>query len=786
MRLFKNKALRNMCRNGLLLSAGLLSAFGLLQANANNACADEGTSFVTYKEGEIFTPDENVEIKIDGETFVLATKGVIKFPDGRVYELDKFVLEQRGLYEITYYGENGTEKVSSVDSFVVTDAEGNADTAAPVVSVNETSYNVVLNEKIFINKEVTVSDDTYYGNLKVAVYQNYGTKYQSSVYFEDGAFTPKAEGTYSVVYTATDGYGNVGRAVVEYTVDVSATNAFAYDEPDKLETLVACKEYELPKIEATGLNGNVNCEIVLTDPLGEAESFKNTSAKFIPVVLGEYTITYKFTDSLYQKAFVYTVECENTEDAVLFLDTIALPHYFIKDATYTIYDYAAYKPTSEGLKEYATEIYIKVDGATEYIKLENSSEYTVTASESLQFKYVCDGQYVESESIPVQTNVGYGTDEENYLNYFVGNYNAAQATIDSFTFTFDGREETGTLDFINPIAFPSFNLNFLLQDGYDNFSAIEFILTDYETSKNVNKVIFTKTANGFTMQVNAKFSEEITDRNLTGETFSFWINKAEGVFRTSLTTNAGTSLKFAYNEFESYLCHLQIRVQGISGESKVAISKINNQSLQENVYLQKPEVSITMLKGVVELGDETTVYPMNFSSVLYPMLGTNGKVTVTDPNGQVVTAKDGTLLKDAIANREYKIELSVAGSYIVKYTAAIVVNGVEYATTSSTGAINVVDTVAPVVTFDNGANADTVVELKVGQVHNVYTYKATDNITDSKDIHTTMLVYNEQGLLVDLLESYVVFNTTGTYRIVILAIDNDGNIGNNSYTVVVR
>lgn len=788
MRLIKNKALRKIGRNGLLLSVGLLSAFGLLQTTENKAYADqaEGASVITYKEGEIFTPAENIEITVDDTTSVPATKAIIKFPDGKVYELDKFILEQCGLYEITYYGENGTEKVSASDCFVVTDAAGNVDTNAPVVTVSGTSYNVVLNEEISINTNVEISDDTYHGDLKVAVYQNYGTKHQTLVYYENGVFIPKAEGTYSVVYTATDGYGNVGRKVIEYIVDASATDAIAYTEPEALETLVACQEYELPQIEAIGLNGNVSCEIVITNPLGEEESFKNEAAAFIPTVLGEYTIAYTLTDAIYQKTFFYTVDCENTDEAVLFPDTIALPHYFIKEATYTIYDYMAYKPTSEGLKEYATEVYVKVDGAEEYNKVENLSEYKVTANESLQFKYVCGEKYVESEVIPVQTNVAYGTDEVNYLNYFVGNHTAAEATIDSFSFTFSGSEETGTLDFVNPIAFTSFNLNFLIQNEYDNFNAIEFILTDYENSENVNKIIFTKTENGFIMQVNAITSAEIAGTEFTGNTFSFWVNQTEGVFRTSLTTDAGASLKFAYNQFESYLCHLQIRVQGISDESKIAISKINNQTLQADLYLQKPEMSITMLKGFTELGGKAIIYPMNFSNVLFPTLETNGTVTVTDPSGQIVTATDGTLLKGAVANCEYEIELLLAGSYIVKYTAKVVVDGVEYATASSSGAINSMDNVAPVVTFDNGANSSTVVELKVGQLHQVYTYKATDNATDSKEIQTTMLVYNEKGWLVDALESYTAFNTAGTYRIVILAIDKDGNIGSNGYTIVVR
>ena len=789
MRLNKNKIARKICRNGLLLSACLLSAFAFLQTSENVAHAEEtgNESVTTYQEGAVFVPDQNAQIKIDGETSVASQKAIIKFPDGKAYDLDVFTLNQRGEYEIVYYGEYNGEKVFSSEKFIVTDAEGNVDTNAPTIKVSGSSFTAILNQELSIKDDVEITDDTYYGNLKTAVYFNYGTQQESLVYCENGKFTPKVAGKYSVVYTATDGYGNVAQKVLAYTAKENLTTAITYTEPEKLTTLVACQEYELARVKGKGLTGNgiVNSEISITNPLGETESFKNKPAQFFPEILGEYTITYSFKDNVYNTSFSYTVLCEDTENAVLFRDSIALPHYFIKGASYSLDEYLAYKPTSAGVQGYATEIYVKADGVGEYSKVENPLEYTITAEETLQFKYVYEDKFIESAVIPVQTNVGYGTNEMNYLNYFVGDYASATAALDSFTFTFDGAQSTGTMDFINPLAFTSFNIAFKTLVGYGNFEKLEFILTDYKNAENANKVVFAKTEGGFTLCVNDGAAKTITSKAFIGESFGFWIDASQGCFGTNFTDDDGNSLKFAYNPFDSYLCHLQIKMQGIAGESKIAISKLNNQGLQDGLVVQNPEISVTIFKGAVLVGDEVAIAPMNFNSVFYPILNKNGKVTVTDPNGRVLTAKDGTLLKDAVANCEYVVALTLPGTYLVKYTAEVEVNGILYKRTSN-GALNTIDGVAPVVTFDNGANSTTVVEMKVGELHNVYAYKATDNLTDSKDLQVVMVVYNEQGYIVDVSETELAFGQTGTYKVVVLAVDEDGNTGSNSYTIVVR
>ena len=81
MRLFRNKIAKKVCQNGLLLVTALISIGGFSQMLERKAYAMETASEeVIYHQGSLFTPEENVQIQVDEETFVKATKGIVKLP----------------------------------------------------------------------------------------------------------------------------------------------------------------------------------------------------------------------------------------------------------------------------------------------------------------------------------------------------------------------------------------------------------------------------------------------------------------------------------------------------------------------------------------------------------------------------------------------------------------------------------------------------------------------------------------------------------------------------------
>ena len=471
----KNKILRN----ALAIATLALATLGVasVQTDVMQSKESVASSAPTYAVGDLYVREDNAQIQI-GENYVAATSAIVRWPDGNVYELNDFLLQQCGVYEIVYFATYNGEKVSQTATFIVTDGE-ETDVTAPVLSMEKgTAFNVALNHEVTLPDDVQVTDDTYYGDLKSVVYFAYGTPEQSVVYVENGKFTPKQDGVYTAIFTARDGFGNVGETSVSYTA--LQGKPFTYEEKIQFTSLSAGGTYTVEPLTVAGLNGTPDVEISITDPLGEKVDLSE-SVSFIPDVLGEYTVSYRISDGVYVETYSYKVVCNDTDGAVIFRDGIALPRYFIKGSTYELGDYYAYKPTETGAVANRTDVYVKADGA-EYVKVQNTAAYTVTAQTTLQFKYVFADKYVESEVIPVRTDIGYGTSEVSYLKYFVGNYTTAQAVLDSFTFTFDGSVENGQMDFVAPILFDKFQINFKILEACDNFDSVQFVLTDYANS----------------------------------------------------------------------------------------------------------------------------------------------------------------------------------------------------------------------------------------------------------------------------------------------------------------
>ena len=61
--------------------------------------------------------------------------------------------------------------------------------------------------------------------VSTAVYLHYGTPEQLRVNVEDGSFIPFTAGEYTLVYTAADSYGNVGKTEIPVTVEPENADA---------------------------------------------------------------------------------------------------------------------------------------------------------------------------------------------------------------------------------------------------------------------------------------------------------------------------------------------------------------------------------------------------------------------------------------------------------------------------------------------------------------------------------------------------------------------------------
>ena len=651
-----------------------------------------------------------------------------------------------------------------------------SDTDAPIFDINaQASYNAVVGKKIEIPKDISIYDYNYYGDLRTAVYYAFGTERQSAVYLKNGAFTPTQVGTYTVIYKAVDSFGNAYETKIEYAVKDGV--AISYDEPTRFSQFVAGTTYELPMAtNLVGVNGNTVQEIVVTSPLGEQKKYNADNNSFIADTIGTYTITYLFNDAIYHEEFSYEVDCVDTENAVLFYDKIRLPKYFVKGATYSLDEYSVYVPSVNGLNKVTAEVFVSCD-STEYKAVSDIANFKVEAEKTVRFKFVYNGKVLESETYPV-IDLGYGTQEKKYEKYFYGAYDSVESSYSGFTYQFNAGNATNqSLEFINLISFDNFELSFTIPKDYANFAELKITLTDYANAENKNIISYKNSTVGATFSVNGGKEQNLSNG------FAEFMQRVEFSSVEGLIKN-NQSAAVECVDFESDLCFLTIELIGVTGDSQVCISKLNNQSFGIFVYEDAPEFSYEQEQGVKEVGDTVTISPVTVSSVLNPVLQKDCLVSVYAPDGSFVTSKDGIVLNNVSALREYEITLTQCGSYKVEYSG-LLYTGMEYDATRtkrSNYSINVLDKEPPVIVLQDTQT----VSLKVGETHVLRSYSVSDNNTVANLINVIVLVYNEAGNLVTWNVTEIAFDKAGTYKVIVCAEDEAGNMAISSYSIIVK
>lgn len=707
-----------------------------------------------------------------------------------VNDLDSAVLHNANVFEgfttgEVYFSIEGQNYNANVFNFEIASILGETgstlqhktvhDSDAPSVTIDaQASYNAVLNEKIEIPQDIKIYDYNYYGDLKTSVYYEYGTENQSAVFLKNGIFTPVQMGTYTVIYKATDSFGNVRETRIEYVV--GAGDAISYEEPAKFTEFVAGKNYDLPfATNVVSANGNTVQQVIVTSPLGEQKKYTAENNSFMPDTLGGYTLTYMFDDAIYHKEFSYEVTCADTENAVLFYNQIKLPQYFVKGATYSLDSYNVYVPTVNGLNEKTAEVSVSSD-AGDYKVVSDISNYKVDAQTSLKFKFSYNGKDLESETYKV-IDLAYGTDQKEYSKYFHGEYVSVAESYSGFTYQFETETQVNkTLEFINLVSFSNFELSFTVPKDYAAFEEMRIILTDYANTQNVN-VISYKTSEE-TFSVNGGKEEKLTSG------FVDFMHRVEfSAADNKINNNQSASVDCV--AFESELCFLRIELVNVTATSQVCISKLNNQSFGVSMYEDAPEFSFEQVQGVKEVNDTVTISSATISNVLNPVLSKDCLVSVYAPDGTIATSKDGILLDKVSALREYEIVLSSYGTYKVEYNGLVNTGMSGYNATrekASSYPINVLDKEPPQITLQDTK----AVSLKVGETHVLRTFTVSDNNTKTAAINSIVLIYNEAGNLVAWNVKEITFDKAGVYKVVICAEDEGGNAATVSYSIIVK
>ncbi len=673
---------------------------------------------------------------------------------------------------LSVYANNYKEGNPSIEIAAIGGAKGEAlqiadyaDRKAPLLDVK---YTPTVGNAVFVaqGEEVEIFDATVMdisgANLSTSVYYNYESSKRSNVFVKDGKFTATKPGAYTIVYKATDSHGNTTTEKVVVN-SVTKENGKAIDfAVEELTSITAGQTISLPIPMVSGLNGDVIVDTYVTSPNGQTERIEGDS--FTALYNGSYTFEYHYYDTVSSYTYTYAVEGKPS-DSVRFLSTLNMPRYFIKNANYSLEDIKAYTFTASEPTAVDATFFVKFDGG-EYVEADVNN-FTVEANTSVQVKYVCRDQVLESEEIPV-VDTGFNASVA-MSQYFQGDFTAVE-DFSYVRYTANVTKGDCNMQFVNSLTVPEFRLDFTIPLGA-SYKALRLTLTDYYNRAN-KTVIELTSLNGSLVA--------IVDGVTYKGTGAFANNEIKSVFYNDSTKKLmlpnGAAVSYT-NPFTTALCLLDVELVGISGEAYVDIRMVGNQPFGSTYFdVIEPIISAKNCSGQRKLNDKVVLQPAVYVDVLSPSLAGNLKIKVVDSDGEVVTADDGTLLDGkADAAKEYTFTVTKYGNYRLTYT----VSDQSMNSAFLPLLIVVADDVKPEVTI---TKKQITVPYLTALVFDNFT--VSDNVTPTEDLKVTVVVYDKNFSVVSVGTTFEA-KYAGDYVVYVYCADAAGNSNYATFTLTV-
>ena len=640
------------------------------------------------------------------------------------------------------------------------------DETSPVVTLDE---RIPENGVVYVAKGETVeifkatATDVSNAKISSAVYYNYESTKRSSVYVKNEKFVAERPGAYTIVYVATDYFGNSTMKTVTVNC-VETENGKTIDfSVAKIEELRAGYEVELPDYFVKGLNGKVTVDVYETC---DGEKTKILNNKFIPKKVGTYEISYFYYDDISAYEYSYCIESV-ASDAVIIPTDFYLPRYFIKGAEYSLDVIKAETFTSKTGNYVDTEFFVKYDGG-EYVRTDVRS-FTISGNESASVKYVCGDEFVESRSIKI-IDVGFNSTFD-MAAYFQGDF-TAEANSNRIRYTSDVTSGNNELQFINALSLSNFRLEFTVPTGA-YYKSLTVKLTDcYDADKSITVNLYNTlgaigaTVNGTAYKSTGNFAD--------GSIKSLYYDNSS----KKLVLPGGTAVPLE-SQFKTDLVFLDVVLEDINGEAYVEFTTVNNQPFSTTYFdIIEPIISFTDRSGRYDIGEKIVLDPALYTDVISPSLYGKLTIEVLDPSENHVVSDEGVKLDGTtLANEKYTITLNSYGNYRINYKT--VDQGGNVA--SLPCVINVEDDVKPTITIK-----EEIVRVKVLSVTKLDNFTVSDNLTATENLKVTVIVMDVKQNSVVFVGDEFAARYVGTYTVYVYCADGVGNESFATFTLIVE
>lgn len=665
-------------------------------------------------------------------------------------------------------------------NFVVTKVKGmdltqkkTEDVDPPTIVIDKPSAMPAAKTGVKYDLPQATAFDDYSGEVSVEtrVYYNYTTDDPIDVAVTDGAFVPIYGGMYAVVYVATDNFGNPSTQVVWVEASGKLDDlTVAVDPAGKITQATAGDKIVLPGVEVAGGSGEYSISVAVTAN-GKTVDVKGGS--FIIDEVATHTVTFTATDYVGQTASASYEIAVDGGDTPVFIDEPQLPLYFISGSEYRLPPLVARDYTSGARKEKQATLSVSDGAGTRTV----SGTFTPTVKnngDEVTLEYDCDGVKLVKKVtciIPKET----GADEIRRLkieNYFVSDGASVQTGAESAIVT--AQRTDGEWTFANPQLAADFQMTVAAVPAKSKFGGIKITLAD-SVDRSVAVEVRLLYSGGKTVAIVGDESAVcLSGFQASASKHSFVIGYYNG--RITVDGN-GFDVKTTadgkpFSGFKSDKLYVSAAFIDAKLGAAYAVENINGQPITDTSTdrIRPKIVIVNEPNRYVPLGAEARVGAAVSADVLDPNI--EFTVTLTDPDGNTVTSKDGVVLDGVSPNIDYTFIGEKFGRYTVVYSSTDGFGGraqeLEYS-------ITVEDRDPPEITM----NQTPVTTVKVGNVFVIPDFTVVDNCAATEDIVVIKYIRTATGAYEHLPEQSNSFRPTqaGNYRLVINAIDPSGNLG---------
>ncbi len=667
------------------------------------------------------------------------------------------------------------------------------DTTAPTIAVNYGEYgestlpNAVVGQPYRVFSAVADDLNLLNDAVRCKVYYNYTSNNARLINVTNGGFVPEYKGTYALVYSAEDDFGNVGEKVVYVNAIEASTLDFSVVGGSATAGVIS--EIAIPQIQTIDENTGSYALTVkatsgdISDVVYQGAVVPDEAVNYRFMATGDWTMTYILSDysRAVEKTATYTVTAGQSIISDNF-DDLTIDSYLISGNRYVLPQVNVLTFAANGDATYSPAKVKAVYGVGQEQEIENNlfTPDSATMGSEVTLVYYDEGDTSVSISgtRPVYDMGDNGTLDLTKL--FLATNATVTAQNRNLSFT---AEQDAQIKLLNKQAVNNFSINFDVDETAANFGKFSIILTDSVDESVAVKFTFVNLFNAEGDSVNGNTVVYMNDNSL-----AFWKLVADfgGVNNRVFNLSYDGTMKKVTLEmntieitrclngqpfvgFPSGVTYIDFEMTDVRGVSTVELTTINGQALSNYATDKGRPIIVTNGEYAATYERDEVIETITAIGVDVISGYSAATITVVSPSGE-------TLMDNLDATISHALTLSEFGEYTIRYNA-----------TDRFGNKATVKLCKVQIEDNEKPNIQAKEEIKkfalLGDKFLLPEVEITDN--SGQTLAMYVVIVKPNGVYQKVDPANYTFTMKGTYAVTLISIDAGGNMGRLTYYVEV-